>query len=140
MSNTIKKTYQQISDFARLASLRLKSSDLNVENKLNSCLMDLLGNPLTGDLGSNFHIGAKYATEQKKIARKHASVDEKGNLLKDVNKDYVYTRLNEEACEKELADLVNSEVEITPSYCPADSLPQDLTPAEKKVYLGFVLE
>lgn len=137
---TTTKTYQQINDFRRIASARLNSSDLKKENKLISCICDLIGNPITGEFGSLFSVTAQYAKEQKKIYRKHASVDEKGNILKDAQSNYVYTKKAEELCENELEELCNKEIEIETSFCPESDLPKDLIPAEKQYYKGFVIE
>lgn len=135
-----KKTYQEINDFKRMATARLANSDLKKENKLISCICDLIGNPMTSELGSLFFLNAKYSKEQKQIYRKYASVDKDGNILKDANNNYVYTKKTEEACEKEIEELANKEIEFEPSYCPESDLPKDLIPAEKQFYKGFVIE
>lgn len=135
-----KKTYQQINDFRRVAAARVLTSDPEKESKLVACISDLIGNPKIGEIGAFAFLGGQFSAETKKIYRKHAGVDEKGYILKDANNNYMFTKESEEACEQELKELANKEIEFTPSYCPTSDLPNDLLPAEKEIYLGFVID
>jgi hypothetical protein len=136
-----KKTYAEISAFTRLAHARLKTSDLSKENKLILHICDLIGNPLTGEVGSLKLVQEQYNKDLRKLQRKHASVDEKGNLLKNSEGGYVFTKEKEAICDQEIEQLNHKLIEIEPSFCALSDIPDGfLLPSEKNAYIGFVID
>lgn len=136
-----KKSFAEIIEFQATASARLsKQKELKEGNlKLSSCIEEMLGVAemrLPGNLSS---LSEKFIKEQKKLQRKHCSVDKNKNIIVSPTGGYCFTKEAEEALDDDFEKLKQQEVEFEPAYCPENDLPT-LSPRERKIYEGFIIE
>ena len=131
------KTYKQITDFwSEAAQYLLKGKD----DKLSSAIRKMLGDPLKRRPGILSEILDAHKEQKDKIYLKHCSVDAAKNILRDSNKDLVFTVDALILREKEVKALAVKTYEIDPVYVSTEDLPEDLDEYQKEVFKGFIIE
>ncbi len=130
------KTYAEITDFWQEAVSYLRQEKKN--EKLVIAIQKMLGDPLKGRPGVLTPIQQQYSEDKANINIKHCSVDSNGNILKDGNKELVYTQETIKKRNNDWRELLKKEYTFEPVIVEVGET--DLDEYQKQVFKGFIIE
>ena len=133
----MKKTYKQITEFWSEAAQYLAQGK---DDKLSSAISLMIGNPLKQRRGILSDVMDKVKEDKLKISLKFCSVDNQKNILRDNNKDLVFTSENFILCNESIKKLAEKDYDFDPILIAEEDLPDNLDEYQKKVFKGFIIE
>lgn len=133
----INVTYKRVLDFWDQAELYLQKNKDN-ENKLTYAITKMIGSSKERRKGRLFDALAKLEEDKQDLKIDFCSVDDKGNILKDKDGSFVFTKDNLKKLSKATRDLDKKEIAIEP-YIATEYDESTLTETEVDAFKSFVI-
>lgn len=133
------KTFDEIVEFSNEAYKFISKAEEEgkANTKLIYALKRIAGDPVTQKKGTLHKVIRKGQIKSRDLQIDYASVDDRGNLIKDDKGQYSYTKENKKALDLALENLTNDNMEFEPYI--ATEVTEDLNEYQKDLFKGFVI-